>query len=192
MTASAQLMTMPRTPATRRLLSPLATWTRRLGLHGLWITLWAVTSGLATLWSPALLDHPVFLMMLAPRAAFVVLAAPHIGFLPFVALGTARLAITDASWFIVGRRFPDRTGRPTLLSRIRWTRWTMWVTGRLCRWICSTGLVAATVLFFRPNGRYLGIAGANGVDSRLAGASSILGTMIYLVAVHVGVGTFFA
>ena len=191
MTASSQLAAMPPDIASDRLLSPLVSWIRKLGLHGLWILLWAVTSGLATLWSPALIDHPVFLMMLAPRAAFVVLAAPHIGFLPFVVLGTARLAMTDASWFIVGKRFPDRTGRPTLLSRFPWTRWTLRVTGQLCRWICSTGLLAATVLFFRPNGRYLGVAGANGVDPRLAGASSVLGTMIYLVAVHVGVGAFF-
>lgn len=131
-------------------------------------------------------------MLLAPRAAFVVLAAPHIGFLPFVAIGTARLAVTDASWFIIGKRFPDRTSGPSLLSRMRVTRWTLAVTKRLCAWLCSTALLAAVVLFFRPNGRYLGIAGAHGVNSRLAGFSSVLGTMSYLVAVHLGVGRLFS
>ncbi len=133
----------------------------------------------------------MLLMLLAPRAAFVVLAAPHIGFVQFVVLGTARLAVTDASWFIVGKRFPERTGGPTVLSRVRWMRWTLRITTKLAAWLCSTGLLAAAVLFFRPNGRYLGVAGAHGVNSRLAGVSSVLGTVSYLIAVHIGVGSLF-
>ncbi len=146
---------------------------------------------MATIWSPALVGHPVLLMLLAPRAAFVVLAAPHIGFVQFVAIGTARLAVTDASWFIIGKRFPDRTVGPTALSRVRWMRWTVRITTKLCAWLCSTGLLAAVVLFFRPNGRYLGVAGAHGVTARLAGVSSVLGTVSYLVAVHLGVARLF-
>ena len=68
----------------------------------------------------------------------------------------------------------------------------MWrITTKLCAWLCSTALLAAAVLFFRPNGRYLGVAGAHGVDSRLAGVSSVAGTISYLVAMHVGVGSIF-
>lgn len=166
-------------------------WVRSFGHHGSWILGWAALSWTATIWSPALVGHPVLLMLFAPRAAFVVLAAPHIGFLPFVALGTARLAVTDASWYIVGKRFPDRTNAPTALSRVRWMRWTIRITTKLCAWLCSTAVLAAAVLFFRPNGRYLGVAGAHGVDSRLAGISSVLGTMSYLIAVHIGMASFF-
>lgn len=70
-------------------------------------------------------------------------------------------------------------------------RWTLRITTKLCAWLCSTALLAAVVLFFRPNGRYLGVAGAHGVDSRLAGVSSVLGTMSYLIAVHIGMASFF-
>lgn len=162
-----------------------------MGLHGVWILAWACVSWGATIWSPALIEHPVLLMLLAPRAAFVVLAAPHLGFLPFVLLGTLRLAITDASWFIVGKRFPDRARRVPTLSRVGGLRWIVRITTRLCGWLCSTAMLAAAVLFFRPNGRYLGVAGAHGVDSRLAGISSVAGTVTYLVAVHVGVASVF-
>lgn len=130
-------------------------------------------------------------MLLAPRAVFVVLAAPHLNLVAFVLLGTARLAVTDASWFIAGRRFPTRTGKAGPLSRVGGLRWLVRVTSQLCRWLCSTGLLAAAVLFLRPNGRYLGVAGAHGVDSRLAGVSSLAGTICYLVAVHVGVASLF-
>lgn len=166
-------------------------WFRSIGAHGPWIVGWASMSWLATLWSPALLAHPVLLMMLAPRAAFLMLAAPHIGLAQFVLIGTARLTVTDASWFIAGKRFPHRTGKASFLSRFRVMRWSVHISKKLCLWICSTGLLAAAVLFFRPNGKYLGVAGANGVSSRLAGFSSVLGTVVYLVAVHVGVGSFF-
>lgn len=130
-------------------------------------------------------------MLLAPRAVFVLLAAPQMNLVAFVLLGTARLAMTDASWYIVGKRFPERTGKRGTLSRIRGMGWIVRVTTCLCRWLCSTALLAGMVLFFRPNGRYLGVAGAHGVDSRIAGASSVAGTVAYLVAVHLGATTFF-
>lgn len=201
MTASAhvgpQVPTLVAPVPTPLVAAPLAStqratsWFRSLGLHGPWILAWASLSWLGTIWSPALLAHPVALMLLAPRAAFIVLAAPHLGLLQFVALGTTRLAVTDASWFIVGKRFPDRPCKANFLSRIPMLKWTLRVSAKLCSWVCSTRLLAAAVLFFRPNGKYLGVAGANGVSSRLAGASSILGTVAYLVAVHVGAGSFF-
>lgn len=192
MTAAAFAETPAPLAASSRL-SParIINWVRPLGLHGIWILVWACASWIATLWSPALADHPVVLMLLAPRAVFVVLAAPHMALVPFVLLGTLRLAVTDASWFIVGRRFPDRTGKPSALSRIGGLRWMWRITTQLCKWLCSTGLLAAAVLFFRPNGRYLGIAGAHGVDSRLAGISSVAGTIAYLFAVHLGVASIF-
>ena len=138
--------------------------------------------------TPLLIEHPFLLMLLAPRSAFVLLAAPDASLVWFVALGTVRLSMTDASWFLVGRRSPGRTILERAPSRFRPVRFLMRGTNRVCSWLSGRRLLAGLVLFFRPNARYMGVAGAYGVCPRVAAAASVLGTVAYLAAVHQGLG----
>ncbi len=166
---------------------------RQSGVHGAWIALWSIVGWAGTATAPFLLDSPVLLMMLAPRAAFVLLAAPTVGLFWFVVLGTFRLSVTDASWFLVGRRLPQWSAKQEdrMAQCPRW-RVPMRIGRRLMVVLCTSAPLAALILFLRPNGRYLGVAGSFGVDSRLAGVSSVAGTIVYLIAVHLGVGELFS
>jgi hypothetical protein len=183
--------TRPSRTAERR--RQLVAWLRQARGHGVWILLWSIVSWVGTALSPTLLERPVLLMALAPRATFVLLAAPHMGLWSFVALGTLRLSLTDWNWYLVGRRFPERGAAKadrarTDQSRFPWVRWTLRITDQLCRWLAGRRLVAGAVLFFRPNGKYLGVAGAYGVGPALAAATSLSGTVLYLIAMHQGLG----
>ena len=174
----------------------LLAWLREARGHGVWILVWSVVSWVGTALSPTLLDRPVLLMALAPRATFVLIAAPHLGLWSFVALGTLRLSLTDWNWYLVGRRFPERGAAKAdkarqADSRFVWVRWTLRVTNQLCRWLAGRRLVAGAVLFLRPNGKYLGVAGAYGVGPVVAGVSSVSGTVLYLIAMHQGAGALF-
>ena len=156
--------------------------------------MWSIIGWVGTLLMPALHGTPVVLMLLAPRALFVALAADSIGILLFVLLGTLRLSATDASYFILGRRFahvPKRAVErpPTARRGVRSA--LVRVTDALCRWVCNHGVKAGAVLFVRPNGKYLAVAGAYGVSARIAGWSSVLGTALYLACVHIGIGLIF-
>ncbi len=166
-------------------------WVRGTGVHGVWIALWSIIAWGATPIAPLLLDVPVALMLLTPRAAFVLLAAPKLDLTTFIMLGTLRLSITDASWFIVGRRFPDAAPKLRLDPRGWWYRLPLRWSRLACRWITGRPLLAGTFLFLRPTGRYLGVAGANGVCGRLAGICSVVGTVVYLALVHAGLATVF-
>jgi len=160
----------------------------------LWIVLWSIVGWAGTLAAPVLLDHPFVLMLLAPRALFVGLAADSVNIVAFVLLGTLRLAATDASYFIVGRRFPRLAAKMTAPNAGRFVRYRAAAArwgDRLCAWICDHAAKAAAVLFFRPNGKYLAVAGAYGVSARLAGLSSVAGTAIYLISFHLGVALLF-
>jgi len=175
----------------------LSSLVRDTGAHGLWIAIWSVVGIAATAGSPFLLDAPFLLMLLAPRAAFVLLAAPTVGIFWFVILGTVRLSIADANWFVVGRRLPGRIAEMVeqrqgkVESRWPWVRTVGRMSSRLVKLLCASAPLAALVLFLRPNGRYLGVAGAFGVGSTLAGVSSVGGTIVYLIAVHLGVAELF-
>lgn len=167
-------------------------WLRATGRHGAWIAIWSVVGWTGTLAAPVLVEnHPLLLMMLTPRALFVALAVDSVSLITFVALGTLRLSATDASYFILGRRFP----RTTPVRRRRANGWfgrtrslaVSWAD-TCCRWLCSHGIKAGTVLFFRPNGKYLAVAGAYGVSPRVAAATSVVGTMLYLAFFHLGMG----
>ncbi len=161
------------------------------GFHGAWIGLWSAVGLAGTLAAPFLLDQPLLLMALAPRALFVGLAAPGSDFLAFVIIGLIRLGIADASYFILGRRFPERTVSKKIDGLPRWRRLAALGCHRLVTMISSTPLTAFLALFIRPSGRYLAVAGSYGVSPRLAGWSSVLGTVTYLVAVHQGLGFLF-
>lgn len=158
-------------------------WLRATGRHGAWIGVWSVIGWGGTLLAPLLIDHPFLLMLMAPRALFVALAADSVGLMGFVVLGTLRLGVTDASYFILGRRFrrTDRSPRGRFRLLMRWT-------DVMCRWLCKDRLRAGTVLFLRPNGKYLAVAGSYGVSPWVAGLSSVFGTALYLTSFHLGLG----
>ncbi len=166
------------------------TFVKQSGPHGAWIALWSIVGWVGTATAPFLLDSPFLLMALAPRAAFVFLAAPTVGLFWFVVLGTLRLSITDANWFLVGKRLPQRSAPADHETPCSRWRIPMRISRKLMALLCKSAPLAALVLFLRPNGRYLGVAGAFGVDGRIAGVSSIAGTIVYLIAVHLGIAEF--
>lgn len=135
-------------------------------------------------------------MLLSPRALFVALASDGVPLVPFVLLGTLRLSVTDASYYIIGRRFPDSVdAAPDTTARVsRLRRLTRRLTregDNLCRWFCARPRLAGAFLFLRPNGKYLGVAGAYGVGPLTAGLSAATGTAAFLTAVHLGIGAIF-
>lgn len=144
---------------------------------------WTVVGVAGTIAAPVLIHRPVLLMALSPRAAFVALAARHLGLTAFVALGTARLCVSDASYFILGGRFP-RSVQPSSRRVLRSAQRSM-------RLLCSSPPLAGLVLFLRPSGRYLAVAGAHRVSAPLATITSVTGTVVYLIAVHQGLGLMF-
>lgn len=145
--------------------------------------------------APALMHKPFLLMMLSPRALFVALASDSVSLIPFVLLGTLRLSITDASYYIIGRRFPRGVDAPPSTKPV--SRWRCRMRriasegDRLCRFFCSRPRLAGAFLFFRPNGKYLGVAGAYGVHPLVAGLSAATGTAVFLAAMHIGIGAIF-
>ena len=164
--------------------------------HGLWIAAWSVIGWAGTALAPFLMDKPFLLMMLSPRALFVALASNSVSLVPFVVLGTLRLSITDASYFLIGRKVPEEAGgsSPELApsGRIRRAcRNNAQRLHRTCRWFCGRPRLAGAFLFLRPNGKYLGLAGAYGVNRWVAGLSATLGTASFLAAMHLGVSAVF-
>lgn len=153
--------------------------------HLAWILLWSAIALIATVASPGLLGHPVFLMAMAPRALFVALAAPELDLASFVLLGTIRLSVTDPSYFLIGRRIAERGPLPGQAP----TRFG--VFGRLVKMMCRNRPLAAVVLFLRPNARYLGVAGAHQIPPTLAFVAATLGTICYLVAIDTGISLMF-
>lgn len=176
-------------------LRTLRGWLAATRGHGVWILLWSIVGWTGTLLSPFLVDNPLVLMLMAPRALFVAMAVDSVNIVVFVLLGTLRLAATDASYFIIGRRFPRSHQRPSqrlrrsVLARVRavFVRYA----DALCRWLCDRGIKAGAVLFLRPNGRYLAVAGAYGVSAKIAGWSSVVGTALYLASFHLGLSLIF-
>lgn len=175
-------------------LSRLRNIVRQSRRHGLWIFAWSIVGWVGTALAPVLADKPFILMMLSPRALFVALAADSVSLVPFVLLGTLRLSVTDASYYVIGRKLPREitvsSSRPA--GRIKALIRSVASRGdRLCRWFCARPRLAGAFLFFRPNGKYLGVAGAYGVNRWLAALSATLGTAVFLTAMHVGFGALF-
>jgi hypothetical protein len=135
-------------------------------------------SAAGTLASPWLLRaSPVLLMVLSPRLPFLALAAPKVGVVPFVVVGTVRLCLADPFHFLLGRRLG--TG-PAGGSRVPGM-------ARLVRH-ARTRQVAAGAVLVRPIGRHVALAGAAGVRSGVVVGLDLAGTLIYLVGVHTGIG----
>jgi hypothetical protein len=124
-----------------------------------------------TLAAPALRHNPLLLVALSPRLPFLVLAAPRVGFLPFLLVGTVRLCLADPFHFRLGRRLAPPVAGP---CRLR---------GRLARHRLARPASAAAVLL-RPNGRHLALAGAVGLRTAVVVALDLTGTVVYLVGLH--------
>lgn len=141
------------------------------------------TAGTAA--SPYLVTRaPALLMVLCPRLTFLVLAAQHIGLVPFVLIGLIRLGLADPLHFVIGRR----VGHSSRESR--------WFTSReRLRNLVEAGRRQRDVLAYvgvaaRPNGAMLAFAGSTGAKPRLVAALDVVGTCIYLAVVHAGATSF--
>ena len=122
--------------------------------------------------------NPLLLVALSPRLPFLLLAVPHVGFVPFVLIGTMRLCLADPFHFRLGRSLGWlRQGKGRLATRLVGHRWARPATA------------AAVVL--RPNGRHLALAGAVGLPTWVVVALDVVGTVAYLAGLH-GAGAFFA
>ena len=136
----------------------------------------SVVSAAGTLAAPVLQGrNPVLLMALSPRLPFLLLAVPHVGLLPFVAIGTFRLCLADPFHFRLGRR----------LGRFRngGGRRTRWLVGH--RWARPATAVAVVL---RPNGRHLALAGVVGLRIWAVIALDLAGTVLYLACLHGATG----
>lgn len=153
------------------------------GLHSRWIGAWSVVSLAGTFATPLLLHRPILLLLLAPRTLAVVLAAQQLSLVELVVLGTVRLSVADPSYFILGRRFSQIPARvPRRCGPMR--RLVLWLFSLIER---SPGLAAA-VIFVRPSGRYLAVAGAKGMSAIHAGIAAVTGTVAYLTLADIGIG----
>jgi hypothetical protein len=68
------------------------------------LALLSLVSMAGTLAAPALRASPLLLMAVTPRLPFLALAAPEVGLIPFLAVGTVRLCVADPFHFRLGRR----------------------------------------------------------------------------------------
>lgn len=177
-------------------LSRLRSIVRKSRRHGLWIVAWSLVGWIGTALAPMLADKPFLLMLLSPRALFVAMASDSVSIVPFVVLGTLRLSVTDASYYIIGRKLPTEVKGCAVATTTGagWKRALRSIAAKgdqLCRWFCTRPRLAGAFLFFRPNGKYLGLAGAYGVGRCVAGLSATLGTAVFLTAMHIGVAAIF-
>lgn len=143
----------------RRLLLPLAALT--------------VISTAGTAAAPTLAqDQPLVLMALSPRLAFITLAAKDTAFIPFLVVGLIRLCLADPFHFALGRRHGtkalDRLSRFKLVQR--------------ARNVTSRGV--PVLVFLRPNGTNLAIAGASHSSRLHVALADIGGTLAYLLLIR--------
>ncbi len=145
----------------RKLLLPLAVLT--------------LVSSVGTLAAPGLTNRPLLLVALSPRLSFLALAAPKVGLLPFLVVAGIRLCLADPFHFVLGRR--HGAGAVDRLQRWRGLR-TLTVIA---------GVSVPLLVFLRPNGTNLAIAGASRGRILPVAMADLVGTIVYLVIVH-GVG----
>ena len=142
----------------RKLLIPLAILT--------------AVSSLGTLAAPGLTQRPLLLVALSPRLSFLALAAPKTALVPFLVVAGIRLCLADPFHFVLGRRH----GTKAIDKLIRWN------------WLRRAHDTAAKsvplLVFLRPNGTNLAIAGASRNRTLHIAAADVVGTLVYLVAVH--------
>ena len=142
----------------RRLLLPLAALT--------------ILSTAGTAAAPTLTHQPLVLMALSPRIAFLTHAANNTSFVPFLIVGLVRLCLADPFHFALGRRHGtkalDRFGRFKLVERIR----------------NLTRHGVPVLVFLRPNGTNLAIAGASSTNRLHIALADVAGTLAYLLLIR--------
>ena len=142
----------------RRLLIPLAILT--------------AVSSLGTMAAPGLTARPLLLVALSPRLSFLALAAPKVGLVPFLVVAGIRLCLADPFHFVLGRRHGTKA-----IDRL--TRW---------RWLRKAHQIGAKsvplLVFLRPTGTNLAIAGASRNNTLHIAVADVVGTLVYLLAVH--------
>ena len=142
----------------RRLLLPLAVLT--------------IVSTAGTAAAPTLTHQPLVLMALSPRLAFLTLAAKDTAFVPFLVVGLIRLCLADPFHFALGRRHGtralDRLARFKLLTSIR----------------NMTRHGVPVLVFLRPNGTNLAIAGASPTNKLHVALADVAGTLAYLLLIR--------
>ena len=145
----------------RRLVLPLAVLT--------------AISSLGTLAAPGLIagDQSLLLVALSPRLSFLAIAAPQTALVPFLVVAGIRLCLADPFHFFLGRR--HGAGAITRLA------------GRH-RWLAKATTAAArsipVLVFLRPNGTNLAIAGASRHSPVQVAVADLVGTLVYLLLIH--------
>lgn len=141
----------------------------------------SAVSLVGTLAAPALIRHPLALVVLSPRMAFLAVASTKLDLALFLLVGLVRLSVTDPVYFSLGRRsgalaFEDLDARA---PHRWWARQLCWLKDR------SSGVLAVALLV-RPNARHIGLAGAQGMHGGWAIALSTAGTLAYLLMIRFG------
>jgi hypothetical protein len=145
----------------RRLLLPLAVLT--------------AISSLGTVAAPGLIagGQPLLLVALSPRLSFLAIAAPHTHLLPFLLVAGVRLCVADPFHFSLGRRHGTKA-----VDRLTGTH----------RWVARATAVATRsiplLVFLRPNGTNLAIAGASTQRTLHVVVADVVGTVAYLLLIH--------
>jgi hypothetical protein len=145
------------------------------------IVLFTILSLIGTVSAPALVHHPLLLVLLSPRLAFLALASTRLDLGVFLLAGLVRLSATDPVYFALGRRVGHRTFEDLAAqagSR-RWARRACWLRER-------SGAVLAFAVLLQPNARHVGLAGAQGMHGGWVAALSGAGTLAYLLAIRWG------
>ena len=144
----------------RRLLIPLALLT--------------AISSLGTMAAPGLAtSKPLLLVALSPRLSFLAIAAPKTALVPFLVVAGIRLCLADPFHFFLGRRHGSHA-IAKLAERNRLLRATHRIANK------SVPLL----VFLRPNGTNLAIAGASKGHAAHVAAADIVGTIVYLLLIH--------
>ena len=131
----------------------------------------SLVSLLGTVLTPALLDQPLLLVTLTPRAPFLVMAGRHDALAVVAIVGTARLMLGDPLHLLLGRRH----GAHLVPARVR-------------RWVDRLGLGAIAL---RPTSKVLMVAGAGGIAPRRALLVDFAATAVYVVGLAAVGSTFF-
>lgn len=149
----------------RRLLLPLAVLT--------------ILSTAGTAAAPSLAaNQPLVLVAMAPRLAFLTMASRKVGLAPFLAVGLVRLCLADPFHFALGRRH-GTAAVDKLAAR------APGILGRAVAWVRTlAGRCVPVLVFLRPNGTNLAIAGASTSRRLHVAVADVAGTVAYLLLVH--------
>ena len=137
-----------------------------------------VISTVGTAAAPALAsDQPLLLVALSPRLSFLTLAAGKCSFVPFMVVGLIRLCLADPFHFALGRRHGTKT-----LDRVATVRGPIGTALRAARAVAGRSI--PVLVFLRPNGTNLAIAGASPTSRLQVAVADVVGTAAYLVLIH--------